>query len=229
MHRILVADDEANLCSLIVQTLQQAGYEAVAVGNGAKALELHQAEPVDLMVLDLNMPVMDGFEVLKALRPRDEVPVLMLTAQGLEQKRVKGFGLGADDYVVKPFSTTELVARIGAILRRTTRYKERPRLRTGPFLLDCMNKRLLRDGDLVNITPVEYFILELLITHAGQHLTREALLNLAWPADARPSPRTVDVHLARLRPKITLEGDPKWIVSSGSHGYCWTCPVEAEQ
>lgn len=228
MYRILVADDEANLCRLLVKALRKAGYQALAAEDGAKALELHRAQPVDLIVLDLNMPVMDGFQVLKALRPRDEVPVLMLTAQTLEQKRVEGFDLGADDYLVKPFSTGELLGRIGAILRRAGRRCERLKLCTGPFLLDRTNKQLLRDGEAVQLSPVEYFILEALINGAGQSLTRLELIELAWPADARPAPRTVDVHMVSLRRKITLEDDPKWILSSGSHGYSWITPVAAQ-
>jgi len=226
MQRILVAEDEANMRSLLVKSLQKAGFQAIGAQDGAAALALHRAQPVDLMVLDLNMPVMDGFQVLKSLRPRDEVPVLMLTAMGQEKTRMEGFGLGADDYMLKPFSTLELIARIRAILKRTSRFCEVKALRSGPFRLDRMNKCLFRDETPVSLSPVDYHVLEVLFAHAGQSLPRLDLLNLAWPSDARPSPRSVDVAIVRLRRKITQEGDPRWIVSAGSHGFCWALPVQ---
>jgi DNA-binding response OmpR family regulator len=225
MYRILIVDDDQNLRGILVKALKKAGLLAIAAENGAAALELHRARPVDLMVLDLMMPAMDGFEVLQALRPRDEVPVLMLTAEGQERKRVEGFRLGADDYLVKPFSIQELLGRIRAILKRTTRFQEPTNLCSGPFELDRMNKRLLRDGASVGLSPVEYHILEVLLSHAGQSLTRLELLRFAWSADSRPSPRTVDVHMVSLRRKLVQEGDPKWLVTSGTHGYCWTTSI----
>jgi DNA-binding response OmpR family regulator len=225
MYRILIVDDDQNLRGILVKALNKAGMMAVAAENGAVALELHRAQPVDLMVLDLMMPDMGGFEVLQALRPRDEVPVLLLTAEGQERKRVEGFRLGADDYLVKPFSIQELLGRIRAILKRTTRFQEPKTLCSGPFELDRMNKRLLRDGASVGLSPVEYHILEVLLSHAGQSLTRLELLRFAWSDDSRPSPRTVDVHMVSLRRKLIQEGDPKWLVTSGTHGYCWTASL----
>jgi DNA-binding response OmpR family regulator len=225
MYRILIVDDDQNLRGILVKALTKAGMMAIAAENGAMALELHRAQPADLLVLDLMMPTMNGFEVLKALRPRDEVPVLMLTAEGQERKRVEGFRLGADDYMVKPFSIQELLARIRAILRRTTRFEEPKALCSGPFELDRMNKCLLRDGSSVGLSPMEYHILEVLMSHAGQALTRLDLLRLAWTTDSRPSPRTVDVHMVSLRRKLILEDDPRWILTSGTHGYCWTAAL----
>lgn len=226
MYRILIVDDDQNLRSVLEKALKKAGLIPVVAENGANALELHRAEPADLLLLDLMMPVMDGFQVLKALRPRDEVPVLMLTAEGQEQRRVEGFRLGADDYLVKPFSIDELLGRIRAILKRSARYKEVKSLCSGPFELDRMNKCLLREGSSVGLSPVEYHILEALMAYAGQSLTRLDVLRLAWTTDSRPSPRTVDVHMVSLRRKLTLEGDPRWILTSGIHGYCWTSPIQ---
>lgn len=226
MHRILIVDDDQNLRGVLVKALNKAGLMATWAENGAAALELHRAHPADLIVLDLMMPKMDGFEVLKALRPRDEVPVLMLTAEGQERKRVEGFRLGADDYLVKPFSMQELLGRIRAILKRTSRHKEPKALCSGPFELDRMNQRLLREGVPVDLTHMEYHILNVLMSHPGQPLTRMDLLRLAWTADSRPSPRTVDVHMFNLRRKIILEQDPKWILTTGSHGYAWTVPIQ---
>lgn len=227
MYRILVVDDDQNLRGILVKALNKAGMQAVAAENGSVALDLHHGQPADLLVLDLMMPHMDGFEVLKALRPRDEVPVLMLTAEGQERKRVEGFRLGADDYLVKPFSIQELLGRIRAILRRSTRFEEPMSLCSGPFVLDRMNQRLLRDGASVGLSPIEYHILDVLMSHAGQPLTRLDVLKLAWTPDSQPSPRTVDVHMVSLRRKLTLEQDPRWILTSGTHGYSWTASVHA--
>jgi len=220
-----VVEDDANMRGLLVKSLQMAGFQALEVMDGASGLELHRAQSVDLILLDLNMPGMDGFQVLKALRPLDEVPVLILTAMGLEENRMEGFSHGADDYLVKPFSMRELIARIRAILKRTSQHREQKTLSSGPFRLDRMNKCLFRAGIPVPLSPVEYHILKALICHAGESLTRTEVLALAWMADSRPSPRTVDVHMVSLRRKLILQDDPKWIISRGSHGYCWTNPV----
>jgi DNA-binding response OmpR family regulator len=229
MYRILIVDDDPNLRGLLVKALRKAGWMTTEAENGAVALERHQAVPADLIVLDLMMPRMDGFAVLRALRPRDEVPVLLLTAEGQERKRVEGFRLGADDYLVKPFSLLELVARIRAILKRTTRHKEPGILCSGPFELDRMHQCLRRDGASVGLSPMEYHILEVVMSHAGQPLTRLELLRLAWKTDARPSPRTVDVHMVSLRRKLMLGEDPPWILTSGTQGYCWTSSVREKE
>lgn len=227
MNRILIAEDEANMRTLLVKALQKAGFQAVAASNGAEVLELHRAQPADLLVLDLMMPVMTGFDVLKALRPQDEIPVIMLTAQGQEPTRIEGFTLGADDYLLKPFSGQELVARIRAILRRAQRFKEVYSLVSGPFLLDRRNETLLRDGRPVAISPVEFHVLEVLMNHSGQSLSRIELINLAWPDSSRPSPRTVDVHIVNLRRKLTQEGDPKWIATERVRGFRWVGAVQS--
>lgn len=225
MHRILIVDDDPDVRSVLVKVLRKAGLGAVMAENGAQALEIHRAQPADLILLDLMMPTMDGFEVLKALRPRDEVAVLILTAERQEQKRLEGFRLGADDYLVKPFGGEELLARIHAILRRTLRYREPDSLHSGPFELDRMKKCLLRDGSSVGLTHAEYNILEALLAHAGHALTRPDLIRLAWAAGTQPSLRTVDVHVFSLRKKICRPNDPGWIQTCGSEGYSWVSPV----
>lgn len=226
MQRILIVDDDPNLRSVLAKTLKKAGFAALEAGDGAAGLAAHRADPVDLLILDVMMPELSGFEVLKALRPQDDVPVLMLTAEGQERRRVEGFRLGADDYLVKPFSVDELLGRVRAILRRSGRHREPSALRSGPFELDRMAKRLLRDGEPVGLSPVEFRILEVLLAHGGQALTRLDLVRLAWPPDARPSPRTVDVHMVSLRRKLTQDEDPRWIHTSGSEGYCWTSAIQ---
>jgi two-component system phosphate regulon response regulator PhoB len=198
-----------------------------AVADGIPALASQQARPADLIILDLMLPEMDGFRVLRALRDKqDPVPVLMLTARGAENDRVQGLSLGADDYLVKPFSVLELVARVKAILRRT-RPVDRPQaMRSGPFRFNIPALEVSRAGKPLDLTPREFRLLEILVTHPGRTHSRTELLQLAWEADARPSPRTVDVHVANLRKKLEGADGHTWIATVGREGYRWTEPVE---
>ncbi len=227
MTHILVVEDEPSLRQLLVNNLVFEGYSVEAVEDGAPALVAHKKKPADLLVLDLMLPTLDGFEVVKRLREsQDPVPVLMLTARGEEMDRIQGLSLGADDYLVKPFSVLELVARIKAILRRS-RPHERPQLlKSGPFLFNIPCLEVTRNGSPVDLTPREFRLLEILITHPGRTHSRTELLQLAWEADARPTPRTVDVHVANLRRKLGEEENRAWIATVGGEGYRWTGTVE---
>lgn len=227
MTHILVVEDEPSLRQLLANNLQFEGYTVEAVDDGVPALAAHSRRKADLIVLDLMLPVLDGFGVIKALREgQDSVPVLLLTARGAELDRIQGLSLGADDYLVKPFSVLELLARIKAILRRT-RPHERPQvLQSGPFRFDIPGLDATRSGKLLDLTPREFRLLEILISHAGKTHGRKELLNLAWEADARPTPRTVDVHIANLRKKLGDDDGRPWIATVGGEGYRWTAPVE---
>lgn len=228
MTHILVVEDEPSLRQLLVNNLTFEGYTVDAVEDGAPALSAHRRRRADLLVLDLMLPTMDGFEVVKHLREsQDPVPVLMLTARGAEMDRIQGLSLGADDYLVKPFSVLELVARIKAILRRT-RPAERPQiLRSGPFRFNIPGLEASRDESMVDLTPREFRLLEILISHPGRTHSRSELLRLAWDVDARPTPRTVDVHIANLRKKLGDDDGRPWIATVGGEGYRWTAPVES--
>jgi len=225
MLRILIIEDDRELRGLLQKALRYAGYRIECAEDGLKGLEAHRARPADLIVLDLMLPNLDGFGVLKELRPRDEVPVIMLTAMGQERSRILGFEHGADDYIVKPFSTLELLARIRVIFRRTQRFKEPQDFVTGPFYIDLTRRLVTRNGSPVAITSSEFNVLEVLLQHPGHPITRNEILRLAWSATNRPSPRTVDVHLTNLRKKLTLAGDPNWILTTGGLGYCWSEPI----
>ncbi len=227
MTHILVVEDEPSLRQLLANNLTFEGYTVDAVADGIPALASQQARPADLIILDLMLPEMDGFRVLRALRERqDQVPVLMLTARGAENDRVQGLSLGADDYLVKPFSVLELVARVKAILRRT-RPVDRPQtMRSGPFRFNIPALEVTREGKPLDLTPREFRLLEILVTHPGRTHSRNELLQLAWEADARPSPRTVDVHVANLRKKLEGADGHTWIATVGREGYRWTEPVE---
>lgn len=229
MIHILVVEDEPSLCQLLVNNLGFEGYSVEAVGDGVPALAAHGAHRADLIVLDLMLPQLDGFEVLQTLRERkDEVPVLLLTARGEEADRVKGLSLGADDYLVKPFSVLELMARVKAILRRTRPVDRPPLMRSGPFRFDLPRMEARRDGRPLELTPREFRLLEILISHAGRTHSRKELLQLAWEPDARPSARTVDVHIANLRKKLGEEEGSPWITTVGGEGYRWITAVAAE-
>jgi len=226
---ILVVEDEPSLCQLLVNNLSFEGYSVESAGDGVPALAAHAAHRADLIVLDLMLPQMDGFEVLRTLREgKDDVPVLMLTARGEEADRVQGLSLGADDYLVKPFSVLELMARVKAILRRTRPVDRPPLLRSGPFRFDLPRLEARRDGRLLDLTPREFRLLEILITHPGRTHSRKELLQLAWEQDARPSARTVDVHIANLRRKLGEEQGSPWITTVGGEGYRWITQVESE-
>lgn len=227
MTHILVVEDEPSLCQLLVNNLSFEGYSVEAVDDGVPALAAHSARRADLIVLDLMLPHLDGFEVLRALRERkDEVPVLLLTARGEETDRVQGLSLGADDYLVKPFSVLELMARVKAILRRSRPLERPPLLKSGPFRFDLPRLEARRDDAMLDLTPREFRLLEILITHAGRTHSRKELLQLAWEADARPTARTVDVHIANLRRKLGEETGSPWIATVGGEGYRWVTPVE---
>ena len=229
MTHILVVEDEASLRQLLMQNLSFEGYSVDAAVDGGEALSSHSARRADLIVLDLMLPVVDGFQVLRTLREhQDPVPVLMLTARGAEQDRVQGLSLGADDYLVKPFSVLELIARVKAILRRTRPMEKPKALRSGPFRFDLPRLDATRDGQILDLTPREFRLLEILITHPGRTHSRRELLQLAWEPDAQPTPRTVDVHIANLRKKLGDDGGKPYIATVGGEGYRWVLPVSNE-
>ncbi|MDP2874608.1 MAG: response regulator transcription factor [Holophaga sp.] len=227
MTHLLVVEDEPNLRQLLVTNLTFEGYSVEAVDDGLKGLIAHRTKRADLIVLDLMLPHMDGFQVIQELRKtKDHVPVIMLTARGSESDRVHGLSLGADDYLVKPFSVLEFIARIKAILRRTHPQTMPTVLQSGAYRFDLTAMTASRDNRPLDLTPREFRLLEILITHAGHTHSRSELLDQAWGADARPTPRTVDVHIANLRKKLGDDGEKNLIATVGGEGYRWTVLVE---
>ena len=211
MARILLVEDNEDLAFGLRATLEFEGYEVEVAGDGREGCERIAADPPDLVVLDLMLPGLDGYEVLSRLRKEgDRTPVLILTARGEEGDVVLGFDRGADDYVTKPFSTVELLARVRALLRRTGtggRANRLPVERFGDIEVNPASGTVLRDGEPVTLTPKEFDLLVALVRRKGAVASRTELLGEVWEyANAQVETRTVDVHVAELRRK--LEDDP---------------------
>ncbi|HTY43362.1 MAG TPA: response regulator transcription factor [Thermoanaerobaculia bacterium] len=203
--RLLLVEDEPSLVVTLSDRLASEGYEVAAVGDGTGALERLRLETFDLVLLDVMLPGKNGFDVCRELRRRAiDVSVLMLTARGEVADRVVGLKLGADDYLVKPFETIELLARIEALLRRS-RPDSGPVGETYAFddvRVDFRAAEVLREGAVVELSALEYKLLKYFVEHRGALLTRDELLDKVWGYDAMPATRTVDVHVASLRQKI---------------------------
>ncbi|HKV46419.1 MAG TPA: response regulator transcription factor [bacterium] len=207
--RILIVDDEPHIVELVRYNLAHEGFEVSVAYDGHEALQKAKAETPDLVILDLMLPYVDGLEVCRHIRRESSVPILMLTAKDGEQERVVGLELGADDYVTKPFSPRELVARVRAILRRTAREVERPGstpLSIGGLALDPTTHEVRLRERVVDLTTKEFDLLQLLMGHPNRVFTRDFLLEHIWGYDYFGSTRTVDMHISRLREKI--EDDP---------------------
>lgn len=220
---ILIIEDDANTSALIALYLKREGFRAKTAEDGQAGLDLAKQLRPDLVVLDLMLPKIDGWEVCRRLQQNEEVPVIMLTARGEEIDRVAGLTLGADDYVVKPFSPRELVARVKAVLRRTegSPAAKRPILSRGDVFLDLENRRLLVEKRPVPVTPHEYNLLKALMQRPGRIFTRDELLGKLYPqGEAIVIDRVVDVHIGKLRQKIEPNpGQPVHILTVRGVGY----------
>jgi len=209
MPRILIIEDEPDMRRGLQDNLEFEKYETVSTGNGSEGLRLAQKEPFDLILLDLMLPGMDGMEICRKLKESGaKTPIIMLTARGAESDRVAGLETGADDYITKPFSLRELLARIKVILRRTV--KERSALhevRFGALTIQFDKYRAFRQGAPLDLSPREFEMLRLFIEHEGEIVTREQFLEQVWGYTNFPTTRTVDNHVAKLRQKI--EDDPE--------------------
>lgn len=208
---VLVVDDEPHIVALIAYHLAKAGYRVATAANGTEALALANRERPSLVILDLMLPGMSGFEVLRKLRGRDhtrDVAVLMLTARREEPDRIEGLSLGADDYLTKPFSPPELVLRVKAILRRTgSKASSRDVMVIGPLRIDRSAHRVTVDDAEIDLTPTEYKLLLLLTERSGRVQPRALLLETVWDAAPDIQTRTVDMHVQRLRNKLGRVGD----------------------
>lgn len=225
--KILVVEDEASIRSFIVINLERAGYEVCEAESGEAALELlHSEQGIGVALLDLMLPGIDGFELCRRIRSGgSKIGIIMLTARTQEVDRVTGLMTGADDYVTKPFSPTELIARIDALYRRLGDVvsEDTSSLRSGPFLLNTRNRTLDKDGKRVRLTQVEYTIMQYFLENPDRAISREDMLSAVWGSSNMNELKIVDVNIRRLRIKIEDNpADPKYIRTVWGYGYKWS-------
>lgn len=226
-EKILVVDDEPAIVELIAFNLRKAGFETLTAASGEEALRQVEAVKPDLVLLDLMLPHTDGFTVCRQIRSRGTTPIIMLTAKDAEADKVWGLESGADDYITKPFSPRELVARVRAVLRRTTaEAEEEAVLVSGELTVDPARRLVHCSGSQIDLTPKEFDLLRLLMTSQGRVLTRDQLLQTVWGYEYAGGTRTVDVHIRRLRQKIEDDsGESAYIQTLHGVGYRWKVPV----
>ena len=202
MNRILIVEDEPAISSLIEMSLGASGYQTCTVGDGAEAADLLESERFDLVLLDIMLPSVNGYELLEYIKPTG-TPVIFITAKGTVDDRVKGLRLGADDYLVKPFEIIELLARVESVLRRAG--KLQTELRCGDVEIDTLSRTVRRAGRVVELTMKEYELLLLFVRNRNIALFRETLYERVWGSDYMGDSRTVDLHVQRLRKKLHWE------------------------
>ena len=229
MRKVLVVEDEASIRELIALNLQMAGWEVLEAENGERGLRrLKEEAPCDAAVLDVMLPGIDGFSLCESIRRDDQnIGIIILSAKGLEEDKIRGLSIGADDYMTKPFSVSELLARIEALCRRVNRGKNQPaaketRLVSGKFVLDEASRILYKGETPIDLTQVEFQIMELFFRNQGTALVREKILEGVWGPGYFGDVKIVDVNIRRLRMKIEDEpSSPKHILTVWGYGYRW--------
>ncbi len=222
--KVLVVDDEKLIVKGIRFSLEQDGMEVTCAYDGEEALEIAKTQAFDIILLDVMLPKMNGFEVCQQIREFSDVPIVMLTAKGEDMDKILGLEYGADDYITKPFNILEVKARIKAIMRRTTS-KAAPQeaartITSGDLSIDFDSRRVVIAGKEINLTAKEFDVLELLMVNKGKVYSREQLLKLIWGEDYPGDARTVDVHIRRLREKIEPNpSEPKYVHTKWGVGY----------
>ena len=219
---ILIVEDEAALATMLRYNLEKEGYRVCEAGDGEEALTLVSERKPDLVVLDWMLPSLSGIEVCRQLRRKPatrELPIIMLTARGEEGDKIRGLNTGADDYMTKPFSLPELMARIRAMLRRVQPVPQKGMLEYGDIAMDLAAHRVTRGDRPVHLGPTEFRLLQFFMQHPGNVFSREELLNAVWGPDIYVEPRTVDVHIRRLRKALNGDNDADIIRTVRAAGY----------
>lgn len=206
--KILVVDDESRMRKLVKDFLEREGFEVLEAGDGMEAMEIfYEEKEIALIILDVMMPKMDGFEVCREIRQTSQVPIIMLTAKGDERDELQGFQLGVDEYITKPFSPKILVARVEAVLRRTNKEEETELLEYGGIVVDKTAHSVTIDGKPVDLSFKEFELLTYFMENKGIALSREKILNHVWNYDYFGDARTIDTHVKKLRSKLGDKGD----------------------
>lgn len=221
---ILVIEDEASLTTLLQYNLESHGYRVAAVESGASATSAIAESRPDLVLLDWMLPGVSGIEICRRIRRDPEthdLPVILLTARGEESDRIRGLDCGADDYVIKPFGIAELIARVGAVLRRARPTDAVQSLASGDIVMDLASHRVSRNGRSIQLGPTEYRLLRFFMEHPGRVLSRENLLEAVWGRAVHIEQRTVDVHVRRLRQALNGDGEDDAIRTVRSAGYAF--------
>lgn len=219
---VLIVEDEPPLVELLSYNLEKAGFQAHIARDGDEAILAVEERKPDLVLLDWMLPYVSGIEICRRIRRNPEtrdLPIIILTARGEEDDRIRGLEAGADDYVVKPFSPSELVARVRAVLRRTRPAFDKDNLTYGDITMDLTTHRVSRNDAPVDLGPTEFRLLRFMMEHPGRVFSREQLLDSVWGHDAYIEPRTVDVHIRRLRKAMNLPGTTDLIRTVRSAGY----------
>ena len=232
MKRVLVVEDEASIREMVALNLKMAGWEVVEAPSAERALELmHHGEECDAALLDIMLPGMDGLSLCETIRrENNEIGIIIVSAKGQESDKIRGLSIGADDYITKPFSVSELVARLEALTRRIKRggvpaksAEEQEQLISGPFVLDEKSRMLYKNGTAIDLTQVEFQIMELFFRNPGTALVREKILEGVWGKNYFGDVKIVDVNIRRLRMKIEDEpSSPQHILTVWGYGYRWT-------
>lgn len=224
MSKVLILDDEEDIRGFIIINLKRSGYEVIEASTGEEAIDIFAKEDIDIAVLDVMLPGIDGFEVCQKMREQDKkVGIIMLTAKGQELDKVNGLTFGADDYVVKPFSPSELVARIDSLNRRVSLLKkDEENIVSGPFKVDLKKRILSKNGTEINLTQIEFEVVKLFMQNEDKALSREHILDKIWGENYFGNYKTVDVNIRRIRQKIEDNpSDPEFITTIWGYGYRW--------
>jgi len=220
-EKVLIVDDERKIVDLVQMYLEKDGYRVLAAYDGPQAIELTRREKPALVVLDLNLPGTPGLDVCRTIRRESTVPIVMLTARDQDTDKILGLELGADDYVTKPFSPRELIARVRAVLRRVqSESPQKERVEVGDLVIDLQRHEVSRGGQLIDATPTEFRLLEVMASEAGRVFTRLQLLDRARGESCEAYERTVDVHVKNLRQKLEPDpGNPRYVLTVHGVGY----------
>lgn len=227
MNRILIIDDDEELCELVSEYLAGEGFQTEAVHDGESGLQQALSNEYDLVTLDVMLPKKNGFDVLRELRRTSKVPVLMLTARGEDTERIVGLETGADDYLAKPFNPRELVARLRAILRRIETPLEEDKLKVDDVEIQISARSVVKNGEDLTLTSVEFDLLKELLKHAGKVIKKEDLSETVLERKLSPFDRSLDMHISNLRKKLGVRDDQsERIKTIRSVGYIYTLPNE---